>query len=77
VQVNAYSRISHSLILPDSVIGEHCQIHRAIIEKGSVIAAGSVIGEDLQEDAKSFRVTEDGIVLVTPDMLGQALHIAG
>jgi len=77
VQVNACSRISHSLILPDAVIGEHCQIHRAIIEKGSVIAAGTVIGEDLQQDANSFRVTEDGIVLVTPEMLGQALHIAG
>ena len=76
VQVNAHSRISHSLILPDVVIGEHCQIHHAIIEKGSVIAAGTVIGEDLQQDANRFHVTEEGIVLVTPDMLGQALHFA-
>ncbi len=34
-----------------------------------------VIGEDHEEDRKrGFRVTEKGIVLVTPDMLGQSIH---
>ena len=35
-----------------------------------------VIGEDPVKDAERFRVTEKGIVLVTPDMLGQKRTIA-
>ncbi len=76
VQVNSCSRISNSLILPDTVIGEDCYINRAIIEKGTIIPDGSVIGENLAEDCKRFHVSSEGIVLATPDMLGQALHFA-
>ncbi|MGZ8241367.1 MAG: GlgC family sugar phosphate nucleotidyltransferase [Methylobacter sp.] len=35
---------------------------------------GTVIGENPQEDAKRFHVSPGGVVLVTPDMLGQRLH---
>ncbi len=76
VQVNSCSRISNSQILPDTVIGEDCYINRAIIEKGTIIPDGSVIGENLAEDCKRFHVSSEGIVLATPDMLGQALHFA-
>ncbi len=34
-----------------------------------------VIGEDMAEDRKRFHVTESGIVLVTPEMLGQHLYV--
>jgi len=34
----------------------------------------AVIGENLAEDAKKYHVSPGGIVLVTPDMLGQKLH---
>jgi len=74
VQVNSGSRISHSLILPEAVVGEDCYINRAIIEKAAIIPDGSVIGENLREDSSRFHVTEEGVVLVTPDMLGQAGH---
>jgi glucose-1-phosphate adenylyltransferase len=33
-----------------------------------------VIGEDLAKDAERFYVTPGGIVLVTPEMLGQEIH---
>jgi glucose-1-phosphate adenylyltransferase len=32
------------------------------------------IGVDLEEDKKRFHVTPNGIVLVTPNMLGQNLY---
>lgn len=35
------------------------------------IVPGSVIGEDLAADAKRYRVTPKGIVLVTAKILGQ------
>jgi len=35
-----------------------------------------VIGQDLAQDSERYYVTEQGVVLVTPDMLGQSLHFA-
>ena len=72
--VESYSLIKDSVILPKVSIGSHCRINRAIIDKGCVIPDGTVIGEDPVEDAKRFHVTREGIVLVTPAMLGQNLY---
>ena len=73
--VHSYSTISESVILPDVDIGEGCRINKAIIDAGAKIAPGTVIGEDADADReRGFRVTETGLTLVTPDMLGQHLH---
>jgi glucose-1-phosphate adenylyltransferase len=45
-----------------------------VIDQGCEIPEGTVIGEDPQADSARFYVTEEGVVLVTPDMLGQMLH---
>ena len=75
VRVEARTRLSDSVVLPDVRIGENCDIHRAILDRGCDIAAGTVIGRDHDADrARRFRVTPSGVVLVTPDMLGQTLH---
>lgn len=76
VMVNCYSQVSDSVVLPNVTIGEKCRITRAVIDKGCVIPDGTVIGEDPEEDAMRFHVTEKGIVLVCPEMLGQAVHYA-
>lgn len=69
-----YSLVKDSVILPKVNIGRNCRISRAIIDKATVIPDGTVIGEDLEEDAKRFHVTKEGIVLVTPEMMGQQLY---
>jgi glucose-1-phosphate adenylyltransferase len=75
VKVGSKSEVGESVILPDVDIGANCRVRRAIIDRGSHIAEGTVIGEDAAADrARGFRVTESGLVLVTPDMLGQRLH---
>jgi len=74
VEVNAFSEIRDSVILPDVVIGENCRIHKAVIDEECVIADGTQIGIDRAEDEKRFHVTSNGVVLVTPEMLGQDLH---
>jgi glucose-1-phosphate adenylyltransferase len=74
VRVHSYSLVSDSVILPDAKIGEHCRLHRVIVERGCAIPDGLVIGEDPDEDAKKFYVTEGGVVVVTPEMLGQERH---
>jgi len=62
------------VILPKVQIGRNCVIKRAIIDKSCVIPDGMQIGVDLEEDKKRFHVTPNGIVLVTPNMLGQNLY---
>jgi glucose-1-phosphate adenylyltransferase len=75
VRVNSYSTVDESVVLPHVEIGQNCRINRAIIDRGSVIEPGTVIGEDADADReRGFRVTQSGLTLVTPDMLGQQLH---
>ncbi len=74
VRVNSYTSVQDSIILPQVNIGRHCRISKAIIEKGCDIPEGTIIGEDRAEDERRFHVSQGGIVLVTPDMLGQKLH---
>ncbi len=74
-RVHSYSLIKDSVLLPRVEVGQNCRIQNAVIDKGAVIPADTIIGEDLIEDAKRFYVEpESGIVLVTPEMLGQKLH---
>ncbi|MEQ1661288.1 MAG: glucose-1-phosphate adenylyltransferase [Thiobacillus sp.] len=68
------SVVKDSVILPKVSIGRNCRISRAIIDKGTVIPDGMVIGEDIVEDSRRFYTTPEGLVLVTPAMLGQNLY---
>jgi len=76
VRVHSYSSIEDSVILPDVTIGRNVVLKRVVIDKGSHIPEGMQIGVDVEEDRKRFYVSEKGITLVTPDMLGQSLHHA-
>jgi glucose-1-phosphate adenylyltransferase len=69
VTVEEGSEVIQAVVLPQAQIGKHCRITRAIIDKRCVIPEGTVIGEDHAEDAKRFRVTAEGVVLVCPHML--------
>ena len=74
-RIHSYSKITESLILPDCVIGRNCRLDKVIIDRGSLIPEGTEIGVDKDADReRGFRVTDKGITLVTPDMLGQQLH---
>ena len=72
VHVDCYSDIEESIILPDVVVGRHCKIRKAIIDRNCQITEGTEIGIDPEQDkANGFRVTGKGVVLVTRGMLGQ------
>jgi len=74
VHIETGSYVEDSVILPDVSIGQDCVIKRAILDKSCVIPDGMVIGENIDDDKARFRVSEKGIVLVTPDMLRQDIH---
>ena len=75
-RISSYSSVQDSVVLPEVVVGERCRISRAIIDRGAVLDDDTVIGEDHDADrARGFRITDSGLTLVTPDMLGQRLHL--
>ncbi|MFA6039973.1 MAG: glucose-1-phosphate adenylyltransferase [Methylophilus sp.] len=74
VHVDDFSFIDGSVILPKSTIGRNVVLKNVVIDRGCYIPEGMQIGVDLEQDRKRFYVSEKGIVLVTPDMLGQDLY---
>ncbi len=76
VRVNSYSLVEDSVVLPNVNIGRNSVIKKAILDKGCQIPENTIIGEDLEQDAKRFSVSPGGVVLVTPEMLGQEIHKA-
>jgi glucose-1-phosphate adenylyltransferase len=75
VKIHSYARVEESVILPEVDVGRHCQIRRAIIDRGCHLPPGTVIGENPEEDAERFRVTRNGIAVITPEMLGQKARV--
>ena len=76
VRVHSFSEIHASVLLPEVEVGRNCRITRAVIDRGCQIPPGTIIGEDPDTDARRFRVTERGVVLVTATMLGQASTVS-
>ena len=74
VRVEEYSMVESSVVLPDVDIGKNCRIRNAVIDKGTNIPDGMIIGENIEADKKRFYVTPKGVILVTPEMLNQELH---
>jgi glucose-1-phosphate adenylyltransferase len=74
VRVHSFCEIEDSVIFPEVDIARHCRIRRAILDRGCQVPEHSRIGFDLDEDRKRFHVSENGVVLVTPEMLGQDFH---
>ena len=69
VRVHSYADVSWSVLLPEVQIGRGARLTRAVIDRGCHIPDGMVIGEDAELDAKRFHRSENGITLVTMEML--------
>ncbi|MHB1248733.1 MAG: glucose-1-phosphate adenylyltransferase [Polaromonas sp.] len=74
VQVHSFAIVEDAVVLPEVDIGRHAYLRRCVIDKGCKIPERMVVGVDRNEDARRFHVTENGITLITPDMLGQNSH---
>ena len=64
VRVNSYAEVLDAILMENVVVGRHCRIRRAIIDKDVTIPPGTVIGFDPDEDRKRFHVTPSGIVVI-------------
>ena len=66
------SVIEDSVVLPHVQIGRGVRLRRCIVDKRCVLPDGLQAGFDPQHDRDRFHVTERGVVLITPQMLGAA-----
>jgi glucose-1-phosphate adenylyltransferase len=74
VHVHSFANVEDSVILPDVDIGRSAVLKHVIVDRGCNIPPGLVVGENHDDDRRRYRVTEKGITLITPDMLGQPVH---
>ncbi|MDR3395292.1 MAG: glucose-1-phosphate adenylyltransferase [Parasulfuritortus sp.] len=75
VRVGEGSLIEDSVILPEVVIGQGVTLKRTIVDKHCHIPDGFCAGFDGAHDrARGFHVSERGITLISPEMLGQRIH---
>ena len=72
VVVDSGCELHDVLVLPECTIGENVRLTRVLLDNGCHVPAGTVIGEDAEEDARRFHRTSKGVVVVNRDMLGQA-----
>jgi len=74
VRAQEYASVEESVILPDVEIGADTILRRTVVDKYCRIPPGLRAGLDPDEDRKRFHVTERGITLIIPEMLGQKMH---
>jgi len=74
VRVEDHALVEDSVVLPSVTVGRGAVLRRAIIDRRCRIPDGMAIGVDPEEDRRRFEVTERGITLVVPEMLGQIVH---
>ena len=77
VRIGERSVVEDSLVLPNVTVGRDVVLRRAIIDKHCLIPDGLKVGVDPVEDRTRYTVTERGVTLVTPEMLGQHVHARG
>ena len=68
VHVHDGALVEDCVVLPDVVIGPGVQLRRAIVDRHTRLDA------TMLEGAPRFRVTDKGLTLITPEMLGQQVH---
>jgi glucose-1-phosphate adenylyltransferase len=72
VRVHSYCTINESVLLPEVEVGRGAILSRVVVDQGARIPPGLRVGIEPDEDRKRFHVTDKGITLITPGMLGQS-----
>lgn len=72
-RARSYSELNEAVVLPYCEIGRGARLKKVIIDRGVTIPEGLVVGEDPEFDARWFRRTKEGVVLVTQPMVDSFL----
>ncbi|HMQ57457.1 MAG TPA: glucose-1-phosphate adenylyltransferase [Rhizobiaceae bacterium] len=69
VLARSYSSLHEAVVLPECVIGRHARLSKVVLDRGVKIPEGLIVGEDPELDASRFRRMDNGVCLITQDML--------
>ncbi len=69
VHCRSFSTLEGVVALPYSVVNRGAHLRNVVLDRGVVVPSKLVVGEDPVEDARRFRRTEGGVVLITQDMI--------
>ena len=74
VRIDDCCTIEDSVLLPNVEVGRHSVLKRVVVDKHCRLPEGFTAGNDPDLDRRRFHVTERGITLIVPEMLGQQAH---
>ncbi len=69
VKTHSFSQLEGVVAMPYVEINRKARLKNVVIDRGVIIPAGLVVGEDPELDAKRFRRTENGVTLITQPMI--------
>ena len=74
VRIESRSVVEDSVVLPNVRIGSNVVLKRAVVDRRCEIPDGTVVGVNAEDDRRRFYVSEKGVTLITPGMLGQHIY---
>jgi glucose-1-phosphate adenylyltransferase len=75
VRSHSFSSLDQVVALPYVQVGRQAQLTKCVVDRGVIIPDGLVVGQDPIEDAKWFRRTDEGTVLITQSMLNKRASV--
>lgn len=69
VRTHSFASLTGVVAMPYVEIGRKAQLTNVVIDRGVKIPEGLIVGEDPELDAKRFRRSDEGICLITQDMI--------
>ncbi len=67
--VHGFAEIEECILFPDVNVQRGARLKKVIVEKGVLIPENFEAGYDLEEDAKRFTITEEGLVVIPKDAI--------
>ena len=69
--IHSWCKVEDAVLLPDVEVHRLARLTRVVVDRGCTIPEGLVVGEDADADARRFYRTDNGITLITSDMLAR------
>lgn len=69
VRAKSYSELTGVVAMPYVEIGRGARLKNVVIDRSVKIPPELIVGEDAEADAKRFRRTDNGVCLITQDMI--------
>lgn len=75
VTVERHSYLDACVILPNVLIGKYCELSNVLIVDNCIVPDGFKIGFDRALDEEFYEVSENGVVLVTQEMIDHFIKV--